>query len=58
MQLTINLTKEQIYYLITESSKQKITKEQLIQQLLNIQIEIQKDCEGSMNVDLWDTVED
>ena len=58
MQLTINLTKEQLYYLLTESSKQQITKEELIQQLLDIQIELQKDLEADYSVDLWNTIED
>ena len=58
MQITINLTKEQLYYLLTESSKQKITKEELIQQLLDIQIELQKDLEADYSVDLWNTIED
>lgn len=54
MQLTINVTKEQLYYLLTESSKQKITKEELIQQLLDIQMELQHDLES----DLWNSIED
>ena len=58
MQLTITLTKEQLYYLLTESSKQQITKEELIQQLLDIQIELQKDLEADYSVDLWNTIED
>ena len=58
MQLTINVTKEQLYYLLTESSKQQITKEELIQQLLDIQIELQKDLEADYSVDLWNTIED
>ena len=58
MQLTINLTKEQLYYLLTESSKQQITKEEVIQQLLDIQIELQKDLEADYSVDLWNTIED
>ena len=58
MQLTITLTKEQLYYLLTESSKQQITKEEVIQQLLDIQIELQKDLEADYSVDLWNTIED
>ena len=54
MQLTINLTKEQLYFLLTESSKLGITKEELIQQLINIQMEVQHDLEA----DLWNTIED
>ena len=58
MQITITLTKEQLYYLLTESSKQQITKEELIQQLLDIQIELQKDLEADYSADLWNTIED
>lgn len=49
MELTINVTKEQLEYLLTESSKLGITKEELIQQLIDIQMDVQFDLEA----DVW-----
>lgn len=58
MQLIINLTKEQYYYLKTESEKQGTTKEELIKQFIDIQIELQSTLEDDINSDLWNTSKD
>lgn len=57
MELTITLNKQQLNYLILESDKLGCSKEKIIQQLLDIQIEMQESLEADLTLDMWDASE-
>lgn len=51
--MQINFTKEQLDFLTKEANKQNCTIEDYIQQLVDIQIDMQKSLEADMTLDLW-----
>jgi heme oxygenase len=52
MELTIKLNQQQLNYLILESNKQNCSKEKILQQLLDIQIEMQEALEADLTFPL------